>query len=77
MLGFTNLEGETVDTFTDYTMDILKKYNLSNKIVALLCNNCNTNVGRVTTNGTKDVFTLLKKNLETNISYVGCASHIF
>lgn len=77
MLGFTNWEGEIVDTFTNYTMDVLKKYNLSNKIVALLCDNCNINFGGVTTNGTKDVFTILKKNLETNISDTGCASHIF
>lgn len=66
-----------MDTFTNYTMVVLKKYNLSNKIVALFSDNCNTNLGGVTTNGTKDVFTILKKNLKTNILDTACASHIF
>jgi len=47
VLEFTNLQGETADILTKYIMDVLKKYNLYDKIVAFSGDNCNTNFGGV------------------------------
>jgi len=57
-------------------MDVLKKYNLSVKIVAFLGDNCNTNFGGVERKGIKNVYAIFNENLKTNISGIGCAAHI-
>lgn len=60
---FTNLPGETADILTSYIMNVLKKYNLSNKIVALSGDNCNTNFSGVARKGVKNIFAILNETL--------------
>lgn len=76
ILEFTNLQGETADILTKYIMDVLKKYNLSDKIVAFSGDNCNTNFGGVERKGIKNGYAIINENLKTNISGIGCAAHI-
>jgi hypothetical protein len=56
MLKMTNLKGETVDILTNYTIEILNNYKLSDKIFAFSGDNCNTNFGGSNKKGTKNVF---------------------
>jgi len=57
-------------------MEVLTKQKLFHKIIAFSGDNCNTNFGDAARKGTKNVFTVLKNNLKTNICGVGCAAHI-
>lgn len=57
-------------------MNVLKKYNLSSKIVAFSGNNCNIYFGGVLRKGTNNVFAILNDKLKKNISGIGCAVHI-
>lgn len=45
VLEVPNLKGEPADIMPTYIINILKKYNLGDKIIAFSSDNCNTNFG--------------------------------
>jgi len=76
VLEITNLKGETADILTNYIIEILNKYKLSDKIIAFSGDNCNINFGGSNRKGTKNVFSFLNKGLKNNICGIGCAAHV-
>ncbi|CAI6349856.1 unnamed protein product [Macrosiphum euphorbiae] len=72
----TNLKGETANILSTYIIESLKKHKLTDKIIAFSSDNCNTNFGGILRKGSNNVFSILNKNLKTNIFGVGCAAHI-
>jgi len=74
-LKFINLKGKTLVIFSSYKMDILTKHKLSHKNITFSRDNCNANFGGAPRKGSKNVFTILNKNLRTNIYGIGFTAH--
>jgi hypothetical protein len=58
VIEFLNLKGETADVLTTYIMDVLDKHKLSNEIIAICGDNCNTNFRGVARKGTNNVLVM-------------------
>ncbi|XP_049841129.1 trypsin alpha-4-like [Schistocerca gregaria] len=48
VLELVNLAGETSDLFQNFVLEVLKKYDLEGKVIAVSAGNTNTNLGGVT-----------------------------
>lgn len=76
LLEFQNLSGETAEMLTNHILCILKKYKLTDKVIAFCGDNCNTNFGGVRRKGSNNVFSKLRQEVNDNILGIGCAAHI-
>ena len=76
ILEFSNLPGETSDLITKKIIDVLTKFGLKEKIVALSADNTNTNFGGVARKGKNNVHTKLQTELNKKILGLGCCAHI-
>lgn len=76
LLEFKSVLGETAVILTNHLVEVLKKNNLEDKVVAFCGDNCNTNFGGVLRRGQNNVYALLKKELGRNIIGIGCGAHI-
>lgn len=76
VIEFQNITGETAELLADHILDILKKQQLTEKVIAFSGDNCNTNFGGYKRAGSNNVFSRLNKGLEKNIHGVGCAAHV-
>jgi hypothetical protein len=78
VIEFHNLKGEMADVLMTHIMNVLHKYKLSDKVIAICGDNCNTNFGAAAKRGTSYVFAKLKTiNLKMKIQGIGCATHMF
>lgn len=76
MLDFQSVPGEKAEILTNHIFSIINKYNISDKIIGLCADNCNTNFGGVARKGKNNVYFRLKEMLERKIIGIGCVAHI-
>lgn len=76
ILDFVSLPGETSELISESILEILKKNNICQKLVAYCADNANTNFGIVARKGKKNVFAKLKLHLGREIIGIDCAAHI-
>lgn len=76
ILEFSNLPGETSDLITGKIIDVLTKYGLKEKIVALSADNTNTNFGGLARKGINNVHTKVQAELKKSIIGLGCCAHV-
>lgn len=76
ILDLVSLPGETSTMICNSIISILKKHNLSNKLVAYCADNANTNFGGAARKGTNNIFAKLNEELQQKLIGVGCAAHI-
>jgi len=72
ILEFSNLPGETSDLITSKIIDVVTKFGLKQKIVALSADNTNTNFGGLNRKGKNNVHTKLQTELKKDILGLGC-----
>lgn len=76
VLEFQNIVGETAELMGDHILDILRKFQLTDRIIAFSADNCNTNFGGYKRTSSNNVFSRVKVELEHNIYGIGCAAHV-
>lgn len=76
ILNLAALPGETSDIINNNIMEVLRKHDICQKVVALTADNTNTNFGGLKRRGEVNVFTKLKTSLDKNIFGLGCNGHI-
>jgi hypothetical protein len=76
VLEFLDLLCETADQLTEYVWQLVTKWNIGKKVVALSVDNTNTNSGGSSRRGKNTVFHKLKSKLNRTLVGVGCSSHI-
>ena len=76
IMDFVSLPGETTDLQCDVLKEVIQKFNLGNKIVALCADNTNTNFGGCRRLGKTNVWRKLEAELEREIIGIGCGAHI-
>lgn len=76
VLEFLNVPCETTDQLTEYVWQLVTKWNIEKKVVALSADNTNTNFGGSSRRGKNNVFHKLKSKLNRTLIGVGCTSHI-
>jgi hypothetical protein len=70
ILEFSNLPGETSDLITSKMIDVLTKFGLKQKIVALSADNTNTNFGGLNRKGKNNVHTKLQIELKKRYTWI-------
>lgn len=76
ILDLSCITGETSEILSKHIFDIVKKRNLSEKVLALSADNTNTNFGGVNRRGENNVHKKLMLNLNKSIIGIGCNAHI-
>jgi hypothetical protein len=76
VLEFLDLPCETADLLTKYVWQLVVKWNIEKKVVALSADNTNTNFGGSSRRGKNNFFHKLKSKLNRTLIGVGCSSHI-
>ena len=76
IIDFVSLLGETTNLQDDMVKEVIQKFNLPNKIVALCADNTNTNFGGVRRLDKNNVWRKLEAELEREIIGIGCGAHI-
>jgi hypothetical protein len=76
VLEFLELPCEPADQFTEYVWQLVTKWNIEKKVVALSADNTNTNFGGSSRRRKNNVFHKLKSKLNRTLIGVGCSSHI-
>lgn len=76
ILEVDNLPGESSDILTKYICDLLIKFNVNKKLLALCADNTNCNFGGAARRGKNNVFKKLHSSTENVLIGVNCAAHI-
>jgi hypothetical protein len=76
IIEFSNLPGGTSNLITSKIIDVLTKFGLKQKIVALSADNTNTNFGGLNRKGKNNVHTKLQTELKKDLLGLGCNAHI-
>jgi hypothetical protein len=76
VLEFLDLQCETADQLSEYVSQLVTKWNIEKKVVALSADNTNTNFCGSSRRGKNNVFLKLKSKFNCTLIRVGCSSHI-
>jgi hypothetical protein len=76
VLEFLDLPCETADQLTEYVWQLVTKWNIEKKVVALSADNTTTNFAGSSRRGKNNVFHKLKSKLNHTLIGVGFSSHI-
>lgn len=76
LVDFVELKGETSEHIAAEIINVMNKYGIENKVVALSADNTNTNFGGLHRHGRENVHTKVKMSLRREVIGLGCPAHI-
>lgn len=76
LLDIVSVSNEKATTISEILCDTLRKFNISQKVIAFSGDNCNTNFGGIKRKGENNVYSILKTTINPHLIGVGCPAHL-
>lgn len=76
VLEIVNFGTENAEQLTSYVLEVLEKFDLKKKVVAISADNTNTNYGGKKRKGKNNLYFKLQEKSENNLIGIGCPAHI-
>lgn len=76
VLSVVSIQNENSDTITNCIINIIEKYDMFEKLLALCADNTNCNFGGALRSGQNNVFSKLQKATNRKLIGVNCAAHV-
>lgn len=76
LLEMVNFGVESSEHLTSYVLEVLEKFDLKKKVVAISADNTNTNYGGKKRKGKNNLYFKLQEKSENNLIGIGCPAHI-